>query len=218
MKHILPLLLFMLFSANGIAAPGGRHHKLVEHDYHDYINSNIQSKTFIRYQNGIVFDFVWSYDRSNPGVVIRTETATDAVGNITRRTDSTFASTTGSFDLLQSRRYDPDSSALIDTTDYAPHVAKLTSAMVPGIAWSPAGKINSTSSGESYYTEKSEVIAIEDVTVPAGTYSSCLKIHRTSQYGLSLYSRMDWVCPDMGVVKRIHNGSVLLELSGVVYN
>ena len=218
MKNIFILVVLILFSANVVAARGGGHHKLVEYDYHDYLNSTIQTKTFVRYQNGVEFGFVWSFDRSNPGIVIRTEIATDTGGSITRYTDSTFASTTESFNLLQSRRYDPASSALIDTTDYMPHVAKLTSAMVPGIAWSPAGTISSTFSGESYYTEKSEVIAIEDVTVPAGTYSSCLKIHRTSQYGLSFYSRVDWVCPDMGVVKRINNGSVLIELDSVTYN
>lgn len=218
MKNIFILVVLIVFSASAVAARGGGHYKLVEYDYHDYLNSNIQTKTFVRYQNGVVFDFVWSYDRSNPGIVIRTEIATDAGGNITRHTDSTFASTAESFNLLQSRRYDPASSSLIDTTVYTPPVAKLTSAMVPGIAWSPAGTISSTSSGESYYTEKSEVIAIEDVTVPAGAFSSCLKIHRTSQYGLSLYSRMDWVCPDMGVVKRINNGSVLIELANVTSN
>jgi hypothetical protein len=220
MKYIISLILLMSFSANGITAPGGGHHKLVEYDYHDYINSNIQSKTFVRYQNGVVYDFVWAFDRSNPAMVVRTEIATDASSNITRYTESVFTAAAESFDLLQSRRYDPGTTppALVDTSDYTPPVAKLTHAMIPGIAWGPAGKINSTYSGESYYSEKSELIAVEDVTVPAGTFNSCLKIHRTSQYGGSLYTRMDWVCPDLGIVKRINNGAVLIELASVTYN
>jgi len=97
-------------------------------------------------------------------------------------------------------------------------VAVLTNAMVPGIAWGSAGVINSMTSGESYYTMKNEVLAIENVTVPAGAFNSCLKIHSTRQFGGSFSSRMDWYCPDTGLVKRINNGRIYLEMASVTYN
>ena len=220
MKYLMPVLLSIVFGANVIAAPGGGHHKITEYDYHDYLNSNIQSKTFVRYENGVVFDFVWNFDRPNPNEVVRTEIATDANDLVTRYTKSIFKPTTKSFDLVQSQRYDPyvTPPALVYTTDYNPPVIMLTNAMVPGLAWGSAGVINSTSSGESYYTEKNEVIAIENVTVPAGTFVSCLKIHSTLQFGSYFYSRMDWYCPDMGLVKRFNNGRVHLEMTSVTYN
>jgi len=220
MKYTVPVFLLISFSASVIAAPGGGHHKLTEYDYHDYTNSSIQSKTFARYDNGVLFNFVWTFDRSIPGEVLRTEIATDASNNITRYSQSKFTPTTESFNLAQALRYDLSTTppVLIDTIDYTPAVDMLTSAMIPGIAWGSGGAINSSISGESYYTEMNEVVAVEDVTVPAGTYNSCLKVHRTSQYGASLYTRMDWFCPDMGLVKRINNGRILLELTNVTYN
>ena len=220
MKNLVPLLLSILFCVNVMAAPGGGHNKITAYDYHDYLNSSIQSKTFVRYENGVVFDFVWNFDRQDPNEVVRTEIATDASTAVTRYTKSTFAPTTRSFDWVQSERYDPyiTPPALIDTSDYNPPVAVLTNAMVPGIAWGSAGVINSTSYGESYYIDKKELIAIEDVTVPAGTFNSCLKIHNVRQYGSSFSSRMDWYCPDTGLVKRINNGRVHLEMATVTYS
>jgi len=220
MKNMLAVFVLISFSAGAIAAQGGGHHKLTEYDYHDYTNSSIQSKTFTRYDYGVASDFVWTFDRTTPGVVLRTETITDENNILTRYSQSKFTPTAESFALAQSLRYDLSTTipVLMETVDYTPAVAMLTSAMIPGIAWGPAGVINSSISGESYYSEKNEVVAVEDVTVPAGTYNSCLKVHRTSQYGASLYTRTDWYCPDMGLVKRINNGRILLELTDVTYN
>ena len=219
MKYIVPVLLLMFVSSSALAAKGGGHQKLVEYDYHDFLNSSIQSKTFERYENGVEFDFEWTFDRTTiPGAVLRTEIAKDSSGEITRYTQSVFTPATESFGLREARRYDPNNTAApVDTTVYTPAVDILTDAMIPGVAWVSAGKMDSTSSGESYYAEKSEVVAVENVTVPYGTFTGCLKIHRTSQYGVSLYTRVDWVCPGMGVVKRINNGRVLIELDGVTY-
>ena len=220
MKYLVPLLLSIFLGVNVMAAPGGGHNKITAYDYHDDLNSSIQSKTFVRYENGVVFDFVWNFDRPNPNEVVRTEIATDASDNVTRYTKSIFVPATRSFDLVQTERYDPyvTPPALIETSDYNPPVAVLTNAMVPGIAWGSAGVINSMSSGESYYTMKNEVLAIENVTVPAGAFNSCLKIHSTRQFGGSFSSRMDWYCPDTGLVKRINNGRIYLEMASVTYN
>lgn len=90
--------------------------------------------------------------------------------------------------------------------------------MIPGIAWASAGVIYNSAYGESYYTDKLEVIAVEDVTVTAGSFRDCLKIHSVAQYGNPPHTRMDWFCPDMGLVKRVHNGHILLDLVSVSYN
>jgi hypothetical protein len=221
MKSLITLLVSILFSVSVIAAPGGSHHKITAYDYNDYLNSDIQSKTFIRHQDGIDYDLAWYFDRPNPNEVVRTEVVTDAYGNITRYVDATFKRTAQSFDWLQSRQYDPYMTPplLVDTTDYEPPVVSLTSAMVPGIAWGSGGAINSSSSGESFYTDKSEVLAVEAVTVPAGTFTGCLKIYRLREFDVSItIQRVEWYCPDMGLVKRIQGGRRMIEMTGVTFN
>lgn len=221
MKKLIPLLLSIVFSASVIAAAGGSHHKITEFDYHDYLNSSIQSKTFIRHEQGIDYDLAWYYDRPNPNEVVRTEVTTDTYGNITRYVDFTFHRTPQSFDWLQSQAYDPSMTppTLIETTDYTPPVVTLTSAMVPGIAWGGGGTIDSSSSGENFYTDKSEVLAIEDVTVPAGTFKECLKIYRLREFDVSItVQRVEWYCPDMGLVKRIQGGRRMIEMTGITFN
>jgi hypothetical protein len=221
MKSFITLVLSILFSMSVVAAPGGSHHKITYYDFNDFLNSDIQSKTFIRHEQGSDLDLTWYFDRSNPNVVVRTEVITDTYGNIMRYVDSTFERTARSFDWVQSRSYDPvvTPPALVDTTDYDPPVVALTSAMAPGIAWGSGGTINSSSSGENFYTDKSEVLAVEDVTVPAGTFKECLKIYRLREFAVAItIQRVEWYCPDMGLVKRIQGGRRMIEMTGVKFN
>ena len=220
MKYLIPLLTAALCSPAVLSAPGGSHHKITEYDYHDYLGSTIQAKTFIRHEGGIDLDLSWHFDRSDPKVVVRTEITTDAEGSIIRYVDSRFETTARSFDWLQSRAYDPyiTPPALLNTSDYDPAIVVLTDAMVPGIAWGSGGAINSSSSGENFYTDKSEVLAIENVTVPAGTFSNCLKIHRLREFAVAItINRIEWYCPDMGLVKRIQGGRRMLEMTGATF-
>lgn len=221
MKYLIPILLALLCSPSLIAAPGGSHHKVTAYDYHDYLNSEIQSKTFIRYLDGVAYDIEWSFDRSIPGEVARTDIVTDPEGNVIRYTTITFIPTAESFDQVKTEWYDPSGMPPepYDRTDYNPPLVKLTNAMIPGIAWGSAGVMNSTWSGQSYYLDKLEVLAVEDVSVTAGAFEDCLKIHSVHQYrGNTAHSQMDWYCPEMGLVKRIHNGRELFDLVSVTYN
>ena len=221
MKSLITLLLSLIFSACVIAAPGGNHHKITAYDFNDYLNSDIQSKTFIRHEQGSDFDLTWYFDRPSPDKVVRTEVTKNTNGEITRYVDFTFQRTPQSFDWVQSQTYNPDVDppALVDVTDYDPPVVALTNAMVPGIAWGSGGTINSLSSGENFYTDKSEVLAIENVTVPAGTFNECLKIYRLREFDVSItIQRVEWYCPDIGLVKRIQGGRRMIEMTGVTYN
>lgn len=221
MKNLILILLSVVFSASAIAAQGGGHHKITAYDFNDYLNSDIQLKTFIRHEQGIDTTLTWYFDRPNPNEVVRTEVVRNTSGKITRYVDLTFHRTPKSFDWLQSQTYNPDVTppALVDTTDYDPPVVALTSAMVPGIAWGSGGTINSSSTGESFYTDKSEVLAVEDVTVPAGTFKECLKIYRLREFDVSItIQRVEWYCPDMGLVKRIQGARRMIEMTGVTFN
>ena len=214
MKFLIAILVALLCSPAMVTARGGGHDKVTSYDYHDYLDEAIQSKTFIRYRDGIEYDLVWSFDRSVPGEVLRTAIATDANGDIVVYQTARFETTSESFNLVESQRFDPSATF---TAIFDPPVVKLTDSMVPGIAWASAGEHNSTSGGERYFTDSSEVVAIENVSVPAGSFSNCLKIYSQHQYGaVGVHSQMDWICPDVGLVKRIHN-YVQIELTSVSY-
>ena len=220
MKRLIPMLFLMACSCPVFAAPGGGHNKSPSYDYHDYTNSNIQSKTFARHQNdGIVYDEIWNFERPGVGEVVRTEIATDAGGSAYRCRVNKFEVTPESFNWTQTSVCDGNVTPplLISTTNYAPSVVLLTNAMIQGIAWGTAGIMQNIFSLENYYTDKNEILAIEDVTVPAGTYSNCLKVHKLRDYA-GIYTRIEWICPNMGLVKRVHGGNRLLELTGVTFN
>jgi len=219
MKRLILMLLLISCSEFVFAGQGGGHHKITTYDYHDYVNSNIQSKTFARHQNdGIVYDEVWSFERPNPGEVVRTQIAIDAGGSIFRCGINKFEATAEVFKWVQNNRCDGSTPpVVISTTDYVPPLPVFTNAMVPGIAWGEAGVMQSTFSLDNYYTDVNEIVGVEDVTVPAGTFSDCLKIYR--QRGFSDFiPRIVWVCPNMGVVKSVNGGNRLMELTDVTFN
>ncbi len=218
MKRLIPILLLIFCGEFVFAAPGGGHNKTTAYDYHDYVNSNIQSKSFVRYQNdGIVYDEVWSFERPGPGEVVRTEIATDAGGSIFRCRVNMFEAAAEMFSWVQHNTCDGSTPpVLIGTTDYIPPLPVFTNAMVPGIAWGAAGEIHTTYALDNYYTDVSEVLAIEDVTVPAGTYSDCLKIYRQRAF-TSYIPRVEWVCPNMGLVKSVNGSNRLMELTDVTF-
>jgi len=221
MKFLIAILLAFLCSPSLIEARGGGYDKITAYDYHDYLNPAIQSKTFIHHQDGVVSDLTWTFNRSNPPEVIRIDEVTEANSNVVLRYGTrTFTPTAESFDLVQAESYNPATipPELDDTVDYTPPLVRLTSAMVPGIAWGSAGILDSTLLGQSYYLDKTEVLAVEDVSVTAGIFENCLKIHSVHQFRAgSSHAQMDWFCPGMGLVKRIHNRE-LLDLVSVTYN
>lgn len=220
MKRLITMLLLISCSEFVFAGAGGGHHKITTYDYHDYVNSNIQSKTFVRYQNdGAVYDEVWSFERPSPGNVVRTEITTDAGGSVYRCRVNVFEAAPESFNWTQNSVCDGNTvpPTPVSTQNYDPSVVLLTNAMVPGIAWGTAGVMHMTSVPDSYYTDKNEVLAVEDVTVPAGSYSNCLKVHKLRNYA-GIYTRIEWICPDIGLVKRVHGGNRLMELTDVTFN
>lgn len=64
-------------------------------------------------------------------------------------------------------------------------------------------------------TNVANVVAVEDVTVPTGTYHDCLKIDQeVSASGLVSFSTQStmWLAPDFGLVKSLNSNGVVFEL------
>ena len=64
-------------------------------------------------------------------------------------------------------------------------------------------------------TNVATAVAVEDVTVPTGTYQDCLKIEQElSASGLLSFSTQStmWLAPDFGLVKSLNSNGVIFEL------
>lgn len=64
-------------------------------------------------------------------------------------------------------------------------------------------------------TNVATAVAVEDVTVPTGTYHDCLKIEQQlSASGLLSFSTQStmWLAPDFGLVKSLNSNGVIFEL------
>ena len=64
-------------------------------------------------------------------------------------------------------------------------------------------------------TNVATAVAVEDVTVPTGTYHACLKIEQQlSASGLLSFSTQStmWLAPDFGLVKSLNSNGVIFEL------
>ena len=74
------------------------------------------------------------------------------------------------------------------------------------------------------YVGKNVLAGIESVTVPYNggtTFEDCMKLHIIHQashsFGTGLIDRVQWNCPGIGMVKRMHGNGVYYELTDIGY-
>ncbi len=97
-------------------------------------------------------------------------------------------------------------------------IALLTSAMTQGSSFGNATGIKRLDVATgiktliSVFANTTTAVAIEDVTVPAGTFTGCLKVHTVRNSGaIGRFDRYSWYCPGLGEVKRTQIDPVTLE-------
>ncbi len=102
------------------------------------------------------------------------------------------------------------------TIDYSPPATFLPIPIGLGSEWTVIGTAKLLGGLlTSEVTNVAKVIAIENVTVPAGTFQNCLKIEQrlSSPLPLSFSQQITmWLAPDFGLVKSINNSGVTFEL------
>lgn len=85
-----------------------------------------------------------------------------------------------------------------------------------GEKWETQGETEVTLVGDLIVSSMNEVIAIEDVITPAGTFKNCLKIRvrtiTTAALGTSRSTAYQWLSPDLGPVKFETNQDIVFEL------
>ena len=85
-----------------------------------------------------------------------------------------------------------------------------------GTIWETQGETEANIVGAVTVSSVNEVIAVEDVTTPAGTFEDCLKIRvrtRTAAaLGTSRSTSYQWLAPDQGPVKFETDQDIVFEL------
>ena len=108
------------------------------------------------------------------------------------------------------------------TIDYSPPDIFLPNPVELGSEWKVSGEAPASLLGLQIKIEATntvKVIAIEEVTVPAGTFQDCLKIEQQFQTQLSpalatlpTTSSIMWLAPDIGLVKSTNSDGIVFEL------
>lgn len=101
------------------------------------------------------------------------------------------------------------------TINYSPPATFLPVPIKLGAEWTVTGEARFLGLSIKA-TNAAKVVAIEDVTVPTGTYHDCLKIEQEfSTSGLVTVaptSSTMWLAPDFGLVKSLNSSGVAFEL------
>ena len=103
--------------------------------------------------------------------------------------------------------------------DYSPPDTFLPVPIGLGSEWTVTGEATLPFGIKIEATNAAKVVAVEDVTVPAGTFQDCLRIDQQLQIQLSPAlttisptSSTMWLAPDFGLVKAIDSDNIIFEL------
>ncbi|HEY9052140.1 MAG TPA: hypothetical protein VIQ03_11385 [Gammaproteobacteria bacterium] len=192
------------------------------YDYRQYL-SNVSSKVFsVRGSTTTCDTETYTYARTQNGDntdITVTRTATDN-GTPCYMFIQYFTATPTQYELHASDSIDPITSDVTGHDRFEP-------TQIFDINPMQLGRLYSFHS-ENFYTPRVgtelsngfmlrdiTVIAVEDVTVPAGTFTGCLKIHRISHSRSSTSPSLTWHCPTVGEVKYIYisGSNVIKELT-----
>jgi len=173
------------------------------YDYHNYIAaSNLTEKVFAL-TNNCGDTATWTYSRTAQGSdtrVVRTQVRTNVGVNCKYQTN-TFLVTATTYEWRQNDRYDNAGTVIQNSYIFNSPIPRMTSSMSRGLPWGEA--TNSTATAE-LIVEKISLLGVEDITVTAGVFTNCLKIHTLrTRMAAGSFSRISWHCLNVGEVKRI---------------
>ena len=105
------------------------------------------------------------------------------------------------------------------TIDYSPPETFLPIPIGLGSEWTVTGDAKALLFGIEIKiptTNTAKVVAVEDVTVPTGTYHDCLKIEQefsaSGPIAIAPQSSTMWLAPDFGLVKSLNSDGIVFNL------
>lgn len=108
--------------------------------------------------------------------------------------------------LTKLERFNNAGTVLKETRIMTPGVIFRTENMETGKGFGSHSSLSSSKAGGSSVIQSVTLLGLEDVTVPAGSYTACLKIlrHRNSSRLGGIYDRINWFCPNgIGLAKQV---------------
>jgi len=200
--------------------PGG---VLVTYNYAGYGPSNMASKTFAVYNDASFDSEIRTFNRPDANTTIMTRDH-QLLGATTKYRKTTYSTASGTAVVTtQMEGYDPTTLALNWTIILTPGIKTRINGMAVAHTWGSATDIVNTDAATgvvtTYGTDARTLLGIEDVTVPAGTFTNCLKIlvQRAAEGFGGTHQRVQWNCPNgVGMVKRIRmsgSSSRMMELT-----
>ena len=108
----------------------------------------------------------------------------------------------------------------ISRIEFSPPAVFFPPTLQVGEVWETLGETEVSLVGTVTVSSTNEVVAVEDVVTPAGTFEDCLKIRiltkTTAAFGSNRSTSYQWLAPDIGPVKFETGQDIIFEL--VSYN
>ena len=105
----------------------------------------------------------------------------------------------------------------ISRIEFSPPAVFFPPTLQVGEIWETLGETEVYLVGNVEVSSSNEVVAIEDVVTPAGTFENCLKIKirtkTTAAVGSSRSTSYQWLAPDLGPVKFETDQDIVFELT-----
>jgi len=105
----------------------------------------------------------------------------------------------------------------ISRIEFSPPAVFFPPTLQVGEIWETLGETEVDLVGNVTVSSINEVVAIEDVVTPAGTFENCLKIRirtkTTAALGSSRSTSYQWLAPDLGPVKFETSQDIIFELT-----
>ena len=102
------------------------------------------------------------------------------------------------------------------TFDYSPPQIFLPIPADLGSTWTVESETEIVLVGKVRSTNQAEVVAVEEVATPAGTFQNCLNIQQKITLNLAIadleLTNAMWLAPDVGLVKATDSSGVIFEL------
>ena len=105
----------------------------------------------------------------------------------------------------------------ISRIEFSPPAVFFPPILQVGEVWETLGETEVSLVGTVTVSSINEVVAIEDIVTPAGTFEDCLKIRiltkTTAALGSSRSTSYQWLAPDLGPVKFETSQDIIFELT-----
>ena len=99
---------------------------------------------------------------------------------------------------------------------FSPPALFFPAKLEPAVTWEIRGETLVNLIGNVIFSSVSEIVAVEDVDTPRGTFKNCLKIQMRTKsiaaLGASRSTSYQWLAPDIGPVKLETDQNIVFEL------